>query len=268
MRRRQVSTLVALIAQPSSRRSSYPAAVGEFAGPLIAVWPWQGSRPTRWPCSWPGLNRDVRLPELLSPGTREFAAGDLCGARRRHRAGGGLARFRYRSRLPSSPQGRAFWPTTTGRPCIRPLRAGRRRGGGDSRSVTPDQLNQGVPLAWTSIIALGLLLSGVAVFVADQAARAGGRPLPRTSQPPRIRLREGDPGHPGSTWRGPAGPSSLARPLNRLAERVGGVAERQRCPRQPASLPRTPACACRPSSLPTMTSPSSWASCRSRSTAW
>ena len=58
-------------------------------------------------------------------------------------------------------------------------------------TMTSEQLADGVPLAWVSIIALGLVLSGVAVFVAAQAGRGVSRPLLAVADTAH-RLREGD----------------------------------------------------------------------------
>ncbi len=58
-------------------------------------------------------------------------------------------------------------------------------------TMTGEQLADGVPLAWVSIIALGLVLSGVAVFVAAQAGRGVSRPLLAVAETAH-RLREGD----------------------------------------------------------------------------
>ena len=58
-------------------------------------------------------------------------------------------------------------------------------------TMTPDQLAEGVPLAWVSIIALGLVLSGIAVVVAARAGREVSRPLMAVAATAH-RLREGD----------------------------------------------------------------------------
>jgi signal transduction histidine kinase len=85
-------------------------------------------------------------------------------------------------------------------------------------SMTSDQLAEGVPLAWGSIIALGLLLSGVAVWVGAQVGRGVSRPLLAVVETAH-RLREGD-----LEARAPlAGPSEtveLASALNGLADRI------------------------------------------------
>lgn len=85
-------------------------------------------------------------------------------------------------------------------------------------SMTPAQLTEGVPLAWISIIALGLGLSAVAVFVAAQVGRGVSRPLLAVADTAH-RLREGD-----LAARAPlAGPQEtieLGSALNGLAERI------------------------------------------------
>lgn len=58
-------------------------------------------------------------------------------------------------------------------------------------SLTPDQLSEGVPLAWASIIGLGVLLSVIAVAVAAQMGRRVSRPLLDVAETAH-RLREGD----------------------------------------------------------------------------
>lgn len=58
-------------------------------------------------------------------------------------------------------------------------------------TMSGEQLADGVPLAWVSIIALGLVLSGVAVFVAAQAGRGVSRPLLAVAKTAH-RLREGE----------------------------------------------------------------------------
>ncbi len=85
-------------------------------------------------------------------------------------------------------------------------------------AMTPAQLSDGVPLAWVSIIALGLVLSGVAVFVAAQVARNVSRPLLSVAQAAH-RLREGDLSA-RATVSGPPGTVELGSALNGLAERI------------------------------------------------
>ncbi|HAM45135.1 MAG TPA: two-component sensor histidine kinase [Propionibacteriaceae bacterium] len=58
-------------------------------------------------------------------------------------------------------------------------------------SLTPAQLSEGVPLAWASIIGLGVLLSVIAVAVAAQMGRRVSRPLLDVAETAH-RLREGD----------------------------------------------------------------------------
>lgn len=58
-------------------------------------------------------------------------------------------------------------------------------------TLTPAQLSEGVPLAWASIIGLGVLLSVIAVAVAAQMGRRVSRPLLDVADTAH-RLREGD----------------------------------------------------------------------------
>jgi len=58
-------------------------------------------------------------------------------------------------------------------------------------TMTPVQLADGVGLAWVSIIALGALLSGLAVFAAAQVGRGVSRPLLSVAATAH-RLRAGD----------------------------------------------------------------------------
>ena len=85
-------------------------------------------------------------------------------------------------------------------------------------TVTGAQLADGVPLAWVSIIGLGLVLSGVAVFVAAQAGRGVSRPLLAVAGTAHA-LREGD-----LAARAPlAGPPEIVEvgsALNGLADRI------------------------------------------------
>lgn len=106
-------------------------------------------------------------------------------------------------------------------------------------SMTAEQLNEGVPLAWASIIALGLLLSGVAVFVGARVGRGVSRPLLAVAATAH-RLREGDL-DARAPLEGPPETVELGSALNGLAERieelltaerdnVGGLAHRLRTP--------------------------------------
>ncbi len=85
-------------------------------------------------------------------------------------------------------------------------------------TMTSDQLAEGVGLAWVSIIALGLLLGGVAVLVAAQVGRGVSRPLLAVAATAH-RLREGE-----LSARAPlAGPPEtveLGSALNGLADRI------------------------------------------------
>lgn len=224
--RRQVSTLVALIST---------AIVASFVIPLLLLvsslaadrgMAVAGQQANSVAMLVAGLNRDVRLPELLSPALASspaatsvvLADGTVLGVAwpdfgtdpGYRRARGGEA-FSTRD----DQGGHVFVPVLVdgGVAVIR-------------SSVTPDQLNQGVPLAWTSIIALGLLLSGVAVFVADRAARAVSRPLQDVAATAH-RLREGDLAA-RAPMAGPPETVELGSALNGLAERVGEVLEAER----------------------------------------
>lgn len=106
-------------------------------------------------------------------------------------------------------------------------------------SMTAEQLNEGVPLAWASIIALGLLLSGVAVFVGARVGRGVSRPLLAVAATAH-RLREGDL-DARAPLEGPPETVELGSALNGLAERieelltaerdnVGSLAHRLRTP--------------------------------------
>lgn len=85
-------------------------------------------------------------------------------------------------------------------------------------SMTSDQLAEGVPLAWGSIIALGLLLSGVAVWVGAQVGRGVSRPLLAVVETAH-RLREGDL-EARAPLAGPSETAELASALNGLADRI------------------------------------------------
>ena len=85
-------------------------------------------------------------------------------------------------------------------------------------AMTEAQLAEGVPLAWVSIIGLGLLLSGVAVLVAAQAGRSVSRPLLAVADTAH-RLRGGDLAARAPVT-GPAESVELGSALNGLAERI------------------------------------------------
>lgn len=84
--------------------------------------------------------------------------------------------------------------------------------------MTPDQLSEGVPVAWLSIIALGLALSGVAVFVAAQVGRGVSRPLLAVADTAH-RLRQGELGA-RAPLAGPPETVELGSALNGLADRI------------------------------------------------
>lgn len=93
-------------------------------------------------------------------------------------------------------------------------------------TMTSDQLAEGVPLAWFSIIALGLLLTGVAVLVAAQAGRRVSRPVLAVADTAR-RLREGELAA-RAPLTGPPETVELGAALNGLAERIGQLLEAER----------------------------------------
>lgn len=106
-------------------------------------------------------------------------------------------------------------------------------------SMTADQLAEGVPLAWASIIALGVLLSVVAVVVGARVGRGVSRPLLAVAATAH-RLREGDL-DARAPLAGPPETVELGSALNGLAERieelltaerdnVGSLAHRLRTP--------------------------------------
>ncbi len=106
-------------------------------------------------------------------------------------------------------------------------------------SMTAEQLNEGVPLAWARIIALGVLLSSVAVFVGARVGRGVSRPLLAVAATAH-RLREGDL-DARAPLEGPPETVELGSALNGLAERieellaaerdnVGSLAHRLRTP--------------------------------------
>ncbi|MFZ1912062.1 MAG: HAMP domain-containing sensor histidine kinase [Propionicimonas sp.] len=94
-------------------------------------------------------------------------------------------------------------------------------------AIDDDQLRQGVPLAWASILGVGVALCLVAVWLAGRAARRLTAPLQEVAAVAH-RLREGD----LAARAADAGTSEtveLSRALNGLAERIGHllVAERE-----------------------------------------
>ncbi len=92
--------------------------------------------------------------------------------------------------------------------------------------MTGAQLAEGVPLAWTSIIALGLLLTGIAVLVAAEAGRRVSRPLLAVATTAH-RLREGE-----LAARAPLAGTpetvELGAALNGLADRIGQLLTAER----------------------------------------
>lgn len=105
--------------------------------------------------------------------------------------------------------------------------------------VTPAQLSEGVPLAWASIIGLGVLLSVIAVAVAAQMGRRVSRPLLDVADTAH-RLREGEL-DARAPLVGTDETVELGRALNGLADRieellvaerdnVGSLAHRLRTP--------------------------------------
>ncbi len=94
-------------------------------------------------------------------------------------------------------------------------------------SVTTDELRAGVPMAWLTIVTLGLALVGVSVAAAWNLGRRVSIPVTEVAEVAH-RLREGDataravPGGPPET-------AELGRALNALADRIHGlvVAERE-----------------------------------------
>jgi signal transduction histidine kinase len=85
-------------------------------------------------------------------------------------------------------------------------------------TITAEQLAEGVPLAWASIIGLGLLLSGVAVWVGAQVGRGISRPLLAVAETAH-RLREGDLAA-RAPLAGPGETVELGSALNGLADRI------------------------------------------------
>ena len=84
--------------------------------------------------------------------------------------------------------------------------------------VTNAQLHQGVAAAWAAIIALGLVLLGLALVVAVQLARRISTPVTRVAEVA-DRLREGEL-DARAGLEGPPETRALAEALNRLAERI------------------------------------------------
>jgi len=93
-------------------------------------------------------------------------------------------------------------------------------------SMTPAQLTQGVPLAWISIIALGLGLSGVAVLVGARVGRGVSRPLLAVADTAH-RLRAGELAA-RAPLAGPPETVELGSALNGLAERIGQLLAAER----------------------------------------
>jgi signal transduction histidine kinase len=93
-------------------------------------------------------------------------------------------------------------------------------------SMTPEQLSDGVGIAWVSIIALGLLLSGLAVFAAAQVGRGVSRPLLSVAATAH-RLREGDL-DARAALEGPSETVELGSALNGLADRIGQLLAAER----------------------------------------
>lgn len=93
-------------------------------------------------------------------------------------------------------------------------------------TMTSAQLAEGVPLAWASIIALGLLLTGLAVVVAAQAGRRISRPLLEVAGTAH-RLRQGEL-DARAPLAGTPETVELGAALNGLADRIGHllIAER------------------------------------------
>lgn len=85
-------------------------------------------------------------------------------------------------------------------------------------TMTAAQLAEGVPLAWVSVIALGLLLTEVSVLVAARVGRGVSRPLLAVADTAH-RLREGDLGA-RAPLAGPPETVELGSALNGLADRI------------------------------------------------
>lgn len=93
-------------------------------------------------------------------------------------------------------------------------------------TMTPAQLSDGVGLAWVSIVALGVLLSGLAIFAADQVGRGVSRPLLSVAATAH-RLREGDL-DARAALEGPSETVELGSALNGLADRIGQLLAAER----------------------------------------
>jgi len=111
-------------------------------------------------------------------------------------------------------------------------------------TMTAAQLAEGVPLAWVSVIALGLLLTEVSVLVAARVGRGVSRPLLAVADTAH-RLREGDLGA-RAPLAGPPETVELGSALNGLADRIEQLlaAERENV-RSLAHRLRTPVTALR-----------------------
>ncbi len=105
--------------------------------------------------------------------------------------------------------------------------------------LSPAQLAEGVPRAWTSIILLGLALAAAAILVAAQLGDRVSRPVLAVAETAH-RLRAGEL-HTRAPVGGPAETREVAQALNGLADRidellrleresVGGLAHRLRTP--------------------------------------
>lgn len=93
-------------------------------------------------------------------------------------------------------------------------------------AMTPDQLRQGLPLAWTTIVGLSLFLCAVAMLVAARASELVSRPL-RDVAATAHRLREGDL-EARAEVTGPPETMELARALNGLAGRIDSLLTAER----------------------------------------
>ncbi len=93
-------------------------------------------------------------------------------------------------------------------------------------SMTPDQLRQGVPTAWASIVGLGLLLCALTMVVAARASELVSRPL-REVAATAHRLREGELDARAAAV-GPPETVELARALNGLADRIDVLLNEER----------------------------------------
>lgn len=93
-------------------------------------------------------------------------------------------------------------------------------------AMTPDQLRQGVPAAWASIVGLSLLLCAVTMVVAARASDLVSRPL-RDVAATAHRLREGDLDARAPVV-GPPETMEVAEALNRLAGRIDSLLNEER----------------------------------------